>query len=206
MQPKYLILALFAVWSLLCWYWYTCIIKGCCDPNSPVAEAPIPTRAPELNAPPPVEAFPESNPPPNKQSPAAADAGFPAPSGTLAKAPNKLDRPCIERTGARVRIYLPHNYNLNKKSAELDPYLKKLAQYLIESGRSVTITGHTDMVGDAEQNRTRGLQQAQKIKDLLVAKRVPDKQIACRSQGESRPIESNDTPEGRYLNRRLEIE
>jgi outer membrane protein OmpA-like peptidoglycan-associated protein len=167
-----------------------------------VAEAPIPTRAPEQNVLAPAEAFPESNTPP----PTAAGADFPAPSGALATAPDKLDRPCIERTDARVRIYLPSNYNLNKKSPELNAYLKKLAKYLIESGRSVTITGHTDMVGDAEKNRARGLQQAQKIKDLLVAQRVPEKQIACRSLGESRPIESNDTPQGRYLNRRLEIE
>jgi len=206
MQPRYLVLALFALWSLLCWYWYVCIIKQCCEPDTAVAEAQISARAPEPTTPPPADAFTERNALPENQTSASTDAGFPAPSGTLATPPNKLDRPCIERTATQVRIYLPPNYKLNKKSAELNAYLKKLAQYLIESGRTVTITGHTDMVGDAEKNRARGLQQAQQIKEMLVAHRVPDKQIACRSMGENRPIESNDTPEGRYLNRRLEIE
>jgi outer membrane protein OmpA-like peptidoglycan-associated protein len=205
MQPRYLVLALFAVWSLLCWYWYVCIIKESCRSEAAATEAPIPTRTPAQNTPQPVEALPKSSVQPAGQAPTAA--AFPAPSGILATAPNRLlDRPCIEQSDARVRIYLPYNYNLNKKSPELNAYLKKLAQYLIESGRSVTITGHTDMVGDAEKNRERGLEQARKLKELLVAKKVPDKQISCRSMGESNPIESNDTPGGRYLNRRLEIE
>ena len=76
---------------------------------------------------------------------------------------------------------------------------------LVASGEKVTITGHTDFVGEPAENYNFGLRRAQGIRDILTKKGVSKTQISCKSQGDRKPVATNDTPYGRYLNRRVEI-
>ena len=69
----------------------------------------------------------------------------------------------------------------------------------------VTITGHTDNVGNAASNMRLSQNRANNIKKMLVEKGIPANRITTIGKGESQPIESNDTPEGRAKNRRIEI-
>jgi len=69
----------------------------------------------------------------------------------------------------------------------------------------VTIEGHTDSVGTPSYNRTLSQQRASAVGNYLATEGVPSERITAIGYGETRPKASNDTPEGRQLNRRVEI-
>ncbi len=68
----------------------------------------------------------------------------------------------------------------------------------------VTIEGHTDDRGDAAYNRNLSQRRAQAIADMLVADfGIPASRVSAIGYGESRPVATNDTVEGRQRNRRV---
>ena len=104
-----------------------------------------------------------------------------------------------------MHIYFPYKSTRREDNAAIDAYLSGLAQELIKSGEKVSITGHTDFVGSARVNYTYGIQRAYSIRDALIKKGVSKSQIVCKSYGDKKPVATNDTPYGRYLNRRAVI-
>lgn len=84
-------------------------------------------------------------------------------------------------------------------------YLKQVANILIETGLFVEVRGHTDNVGREEDNIQLSKERAKAVADYLVHRGVPQDKIVYQYYGESRPLVSNDTPEGRKLNRRVEF-
>ena len=73
-------------------------------------------------------------------------------------------------------------------------------------GSSVVVEGHTDSTGSDEVNQALSTQRAEAVSAYLVANKTiqPDK-IAARGYGASRPLASNTTPEGRAINRRIDV-
>ncbi len=69
----------------------------------------------------------------------------------------------------------------------------------------IIIAGHTDNKGTPEYNQNLGLRRAQAVHDLLIKEGVPASRLGVESYGETRPIVSNDTEEGRARNRRVEF-
>lgn len=69
----------------------------------------------------------------------------------------------------------------------------------------VEVAGHTDSVGDESYNQQLSEQRAQAVKDYLVKGGVGADRVSVVGYGESQPRGSNDTIEGRRLNRRVEI-
>jgi len=68
----------------------------------------------------------------------------------------------------------------------------------------VTIEGHTDSRGSAEYNRNLSQQRADAIAGILKDRfGVPAARVTAIAYGESRPIDTNDTAEGRQRNRRV---
>jgi len=72
-------------------------------------------------------------------------------------------------------------------------------------GLSVVVVGHTDALGGLEVNRRVGARRAQAVVDALVARGVPAARLAAESAAWLAPRASNDTPEGRALNRRVTL-
>jgi len=71
---------------------------------------------------------------------------------------------------------------------------------------TVEIQGHTDNVGSDEYNQTLSQRRAQSVVDYLVKIHgIEVNRLTAMGYGESKPIASNDTPEGRSLNRRVEF-
>ncbi|MBC8144548.1 MAG: OmpA family protein [bacterium] len=68
----------------------------------------------------------------------------------------------------------------------------------------VEIAGHNDLDGPKE-NKSVALERAQAVKAYLVGNRVPADRIDVKSYGASQPIGSNETADGRALNRRVEM-
>ena len=69
----------------------------------------------------------------------------------------------------------------------------------------VAIEGHTDSVGGDEYNQELSEHRAQSVRDYFVQQGIPANTIEARGFGKSEPIASNDTPEGRQQNRRVEL-
>jgi len=67
------------------------------------------------------------------------------------------------------------------------------------------IDGHTDSVGPENYNQGLGQRRAEAVRSYLVSKGVSAGRLAARSYGETRPVASNDTDEGRQTNRRVEL-
>ena len=71
---------------------------------------------------------------------------------------------------------------------------------------SVTVSGHTDARGNDDTNQNLSEERAQAVREYLLANmNVEASRIRAVGYGESQPIATNDTPEGRALNRRTEI-
>jgi len=82
--------------------------------------------------------------------------------------------------------------------AKLGPELSDVYQVLV--------IGHTDSVGDADYNVGLSLRRAESVRDYLTSTGVlADDKLAVLGRGENDPIASNDTDDGRALNRRVEI-
>lgn len=87
------------------------------------------------------------------------------------------------------------------------PIFNPLVSYLKDNPNSkVWIEGHTDNVGTGAYNMELATRRAEAVRDLLIKTGVDSKRIAAKGYGESQPIASNDTPEGRQANRRVEVE
>ncbi len=69
----------------------------------------------------------------------------------------------------------------------------------------VKVDGHTDWIGTDGYNQALGERRASAVKGYLVRKGVAADRIDTTSYGESKPVATNETAEGRQLNRRSEV-
>ena len=69
----------------------------------------------------------------------------------------------------------------------------------------VIVEGHTDSQGDDQHNKELSQRRAQAVASVLINSGVNPGRIRSIGRGEDQPIASNLTPEGRQLNRRVEI-
>ncbi len=85
-------------------------------------------------------------------------------------------------------------------------FLEQLKIYLGENpGKQVTLYGHADSRGSEEANFYCSQERAEFIKTQLIESGIDEMQIQVEVMGDDFPIASNDTPEGRQMNRRVEI-
>jgi outer membrane protein OmpA-like peptidoglycan-associated protein/predicted nucleic acid-binding Zn-ribbon protein len=85
--------------------------------------------------------------------------------------------------------------------------LAKVAD-LIETydNRQVLIIGHSDATGDAARNRQLSERRAERVKQIFVDQfELAADRLSTEGMGDTRPIASNTTPEGRRANRRVEV-
>jgi general secretion pathway protein A len=107
----------------------------------------------------------------------------------------------------RDKIIIPFPHNSNSYSQQDRKELEKVTQILLQnSALSVKIVGYTDSLGPDDYNRTLSLLRAQMVTDFLVKNGVDTRQITTYGLGAASPLESNESPEGRRLNRRVELE
>lgn len=84
----------------------------------------------------------------------------------------------------------------------LDEFYDMLDQ---KKDMTVEIGGHTDNVGDDASNLTLSQNRANIVREYLIKKGIAPNRIIAKGYGETEPIASNDTPEGRQKNRRTEV-
>jgi OmpA-OmpF porin, OOP family len=129
----------------------------------------------------------------------------PAPRAQPAPAPAPAPTP----EAAEERIVL-RGVNFDFDKADIRPdaavILDEAASLLNDNpGRNVSVAGHTDSVGADAYNQSLSERRAASVKDYLVGRGVDAGRLSTTGYGESSPIASNDTADGRALNRRVEL-
>jgi OmpA-OmpF porin, OOP family len=85
----------------------------------------------------------------------------------------------------------------------IDEALSKLNGVDVEM---VIATGHTDSIGSDKYNQRLSEKRANAVKEYLVSKGIPASKVTTIGKGESQPVATNKTAEGRQKNRRVDIE
>jgi len=84
--------------------------------------------------------------------------------------------------------------------------LEEVIRFLKEYSQAwVRIAGHTDNVGSKEANVTVSRRRAETVEQMLLDAGIDGMRIVTQWYGAENPIATNETPEGRALNRRIEI-
>lgn len=112
----------------------------------------------------------------------------------------------IKEIDDRTLIYFPFNSTNKLADAEVESYLNDVADRVKKSGERIRLTGHTDDIGTNEANQVMGQNRANVIKDYLVFQGVSAAKIIATSKGETAPVASNSTNDGRAKNRRTELQ
>ena len=95
------------------------------------------------------------------------------------------------------------SYTLSRESnAELNRLTKLLKNY---PGLKIEIGGHTDNTGSEKANMDLSKNRARAVMDYLIEKGMPRQSIKAVGYGQSKPIASNNTAEGKKKNRRVEL-
>lgn len=92
-----------------------------------------------------------------------------------------------------------------KLTADSNARLDTIVEYLTHKpSAAIEISGHTDNVGGDKKNKRLSQQRADAVRAYLIAKGIDASRITAVGYGDERPIASNNTPEGRQQNRRIE--
>ena len=165
-----------------CWrtgYWTPAMATTECDPDlvpKPPAPAPAPVVAPPPPAPKPAPPAPPAAPKPVKEKVTMA-----------ADTHFDFDKSALKPEG----------------KAKLDDLVGKLKAVNLEV---VIAIGHTDSIGSKAYNQKLSVHRANSVKNYLVSKGIEANRIYTEGKGETQPVSSNKTKDGRAKNRRVEIE
>jgi outer membrane protein OmpA-like peptidoglycan-associated protein len=72
-------------------------------------------------------------------------------------------------------------------------------------GLKLDVEGHTDSVGGDEYNQLLSEERGSAVRDYLIGQGMPGTSVTTKGFGKTQPVASNDTAEGRQLNRRVEL-
>lgn len=139
---------------------------------------------------------------------------FTVPSFSLPKAPPPpppmaAAEPAPPPPPARKKIVLRGvNFDFDKANIRQDaaPVLDEAVATLKEASTiNIAVEGHTDSKGSDEYNQKLSERRADAVRDYLAGHGVSKSRMTSAGFGESRPVASNDTDEGRAQNRRVEL-
>ncbi len=115
-----------------------------------------------------------------------------------------LRRPEIGETFVLRNVFFDFDKSILKNESNVE--LDKLAAYLQENQRmKIELGGHTDNHGSDTYNQKLSLERAKAVYDYLISKGISASRMSYKGYGATQPIATNETDEGRALNRRTEF-
>ena len=116
----------------------------------------------------------------------------------------------VTRVGDEIILNMPGNVTFDTDQAAIRAsfyeVLNSVALVLNKyESTYVDVMGHTDSTGSNEHNLDLSIRRAESVASYLSSQKVLRDRIMTRGYGEDMPVATNDTPEGRQLNRRVEI-
>lgn len=116
----------------------------------------------------------------------------------------------VTRRGDNIILNMPGNVTFRTDSADLNArffeVLDSVALVLEEYQKTVVhVAGFTDSRGTEEYNQRLSERRARAVAAYLEAQGIRPERLVTRGYGETHPIATNETPEGRAKNRRVEL-
>ena len=116
----------------------------------------------------------------------------------------------VQRDGDIIKLNLPDGVTFDFGKADLKPQfypaLNNVAATLREYNQTIVeVSGHTDSIGSDAANQTLSERRASTVANYLIGQGLMRERFEIVGMGERYPVASNDTDQGRALNRRVEI-
>jgi outer membrane protein OmpA-like peptidoglycan-associated protein len=117
----------------------------------------------------------------------------------------------VTRQGDNIILNMPGNITFQTNSADINAnfysVLNSVVLVLNEYNKTlVDVMGHTDSTGTDAINQPLSERRAASVGQYLISQGIDSRRVATQGVGKTRPIASNDTPEGRQQNRRVELQ
>ncbi len=117
----------------------------------------------------------------------------------------------VMRVGNQIVLNMPGNITFKTDSENINAgfyeVLNSVAVVLNEYAKTtVDVIGHTDSVGSEQYNQQLSERRARSVAEYLAGQNVMTTRLLIEGRGETQPIASNSTPEGRAGNRRVTIQ
>lgn len=121
----------------------------------------------------------------------------------------QAEAPVVAPTATKVVLNADTFFDFDKST--LKPEGRQVLDQVASQAGTINLetliaTGHTDSIGTEQYNQGLSQRRANSVKDYLVSKGVAADRIYVEGKGETSPVASNSTREGRAQNRRVEIE
>jgi outer membrane protein OmpA-like peptidoglycan-associated protein len=124
----------------------------------------------------------------------------------------ELDRTgvSVTRIGDNITLNMPGNITFATNSSDLNAgffdVLNSVSTVVNEFDQTVIeVAGHTDSTGEDAYNQALSVRRADTVATYLSTRSVRSDRIIEVGMGEARPVATNDTPDGRQSNRRVEL-
>jgi outer membrane protein OmpA-like peptidoglycan-associated protein len=117
----------------------------------------------------------------------------------------------VERKEDRLVVTMSDAVLFDENSAAVKPEAKDTLDQMADviaryPDTDILVKGHTDSTGTETKNQELSERRAKMVQNYLIARGVSASRITAIGFGETMPIGSNDTPQNRQKNRRVEIE
>ncbi len=116
----------------------------------------------------------------------------------------------VQRDGNNINLIMPGNITFVTNGHDLNANFYKVLDSVVlvlqEFKQTIiVVSGHTDSTGSDDYNQALSERRARSVTQYLTSRGVLEARIETVGFGESNPIATNATPEGRALNRRVEL-
>ncbi len=115
----------------------------------------------------------------------------------------------VNDEGCATLVNLGVNFAYNSDAIDKNSFtnLERFAEFAKKNKQyNINIVGHTSSRGKANVNKRLSKRRANVIKKALIKLGIAAERITTEGRGEEEPIADNNTPEGRYINRRVDAE
>ena len=143
-------------------------------------------------------------PPPMKAEDGDADGDGVADS--IDQCPNTPKGAEVDERGCWVLRNINFDFNKADIKPQFIPELDKVVRVLQNNpGVTIQVEGHTDSIGSEAYNQNLSERRAASVKEYFVSKGINSARVTTKGYGKARPMATNDTEDGRYKNRRIEL-
>ena len=100
-------------------------------------------------------------------------------------------------------------FDTGRSQVKIDSYpeLDRLIQLMNDvPSLKIELSGHTDNVGGTKSNQTLSQKRADAVRTYLLSRSIDENRVIAKGYGSTKPVDTNDTKEGRANNRRTEFE
>jgi outer membrane protein OmpA-like peptidoglycan-associated protein len=123
---------------------------------------------------------------------------------------DKLPNATVERVGEGIQVTFASgilfDVNSDVLRSEARENLRQLAESLQDyDGTDVVVVGHTDATGADTYNQTLSERRSAAARNFLTGVGLAGDRVQALGRGETEPVATNDSPEGRQANRRVEV-